>query len=305
MNTPLVSVIIPTYKRANCLPRAIGSVLNQTYQNVEVIIVDDNVPDSQERKETQETMECYAGNSRVKYIMHEKNKGGSAARNTGIKAVNGDYVMFLDDDDEFYPKKIEKQVACLESHDGTWGCCYTRYERRKGNKLFMRSIDNREGEMLKEELSRNFFTAAGSNLMIRKEVIDDVGGFDESFVRNQDIEFLIRILSKYKIAYTDVLGLCCYVHDYKGVKWTVETYTEHFIEMFKDKISKFPENDQEDIYQMINLQLYRYYIFEEKSIGKAWKMISEKKITFVNSIFYIFYLIERKIRKVSKPYKLR
>jgi len=305
MNKPLVSVIIPTYKRANCLPRAIESVLNQTYSNFEIIVVDDNVPDSKEREETKRVLEDYKSDNRVRYIQHEKNKGGSAARNTGIRTVKGDYVMFLDDDDKFYPQKIEKQVECMESHGKEWGCCYTRYERRDGEKLFMSSVDKREGNMLKEELSRNFFTAAGSNLMIRKSVIDDVGGFDESFVRNQDIEFLIRILSKYKIAYADVLGLCCYVHGYKGVKWTMETITEHFVEMFRNKIALFPENDQKDIYQMINLQLYRYYIFDEKNIRKAWGMIKDEKISVLNSIMYIFYLVERKIRKVSKPYKLR
>ena len=99
-NTPLVSVIIPTYKRPDYLDRAIDSVLNQTYNNIEIIVVDDNNPNTEGRERTEKIMRRYENNPHVIYIKHEYNKNGSAARNTGFKASHGVYLAFLDDDDQ-------------------------------------------------------------------------------------------------------------------------------------------------------------------------------------------------------------
>ena len=110
----LVSVIIPTYKRPDKLDVAINSVLRQTYPNVEVIVVDDNDPDTEGRRLTEEKMSKFNDESRVKYIKHDHNKNGSAARNTGARASKGEYVAFLDDDDEYLPNKIESQLQTLD-----------------------------------------------------------------------------------------------------------------------------------------------------------------------------------------------
>ena len=101
MDKPEVSVVITTYKRPEKLGRAIKSVLNQSLKDWELIIVDDNNADSPFRKETGAFMEGYLGDSRIRYIKHEKNAGAPAARNTGIKAAMGAYIALLDDDDEF------------------------------------------------------------------------------------------------------------------------------------------------------------------------------------------------------------
>src|SRR5690625_2563800 len=100
-NNPLVSVIIPTYKRPHMLARAIESVLNQTYINIEIIIVDDNSIESSYRKETIEFMRRYSEYNNILYVKHKENKGGSVARNTGIAIAKGKFVTFLDDDDEY------------------------------------------------------------------------------------------------------------------------------------------------------------------------------------------------------------
>ena len=104
---PTVSVIIPTYNRAHLVDRAIQSVLNQTYKDFELIIVDDGSTDNTEDiiKEFQKKDE------RIKYIRHEENRGGSAARNTGIKAAKGEYIAFLDSDDEWLPIKLGRQIS--------------------------------------------------------------------------------------------------------------------------------------------------------------------------------------------------
>jgi glycosyltransferase involved in cell wall biosynthesis len=111
MPDSLVSVVIPTYNRAYCLPRAIDSVLGQTHPEVDVIVVDDGSKD-----DTAEMMRArYGGDRRVRYH-HQQNKGISGARNTGLGMVIGNYVALLDSDDEWEPWKLELQVGCMRAH---------------------------------------------------------------------------------------------------------------------------------------------------------------------------------------------
>ena len=107
----LVSVIIPTYKGSKCLSRAINSVLNQVGVDFEVLVVDDNNPDSDERKKTEIVMKDYVNDDRVIYLKHPCNMNGSVARNTGIAKAKGEIISFLDDDDFYFPDRLAK---CLK-----------------------------------------------------------------------------------------------------------------------------------------------------------------------------------------------
>lgn len=109
---PSVSVIIPTCKRIRELKRAIESVLNQTFQDFEVVVVDDNNL-GETKDQVKKIVEDFC-DKRLRYISHEKNKGNAIARNTGIKLARGKYIAFLDDDDIFLPKKLEKHVKILD-----------------------------------------------------------------------------------------------------------------------------------------------------------------------------------------------
>lgn len=110
---PRVTVIIPTYKRTvDFLSRAVKSVINQTYPNVEVIVIDDSPSDYELRNSIKEYMDTVV-NDDIKYFQNEKNIGGSLARNRGIELATGEYISFLDDDDEYMPEKIEKQVKFM------------------------------------------------------------------------------------------------------------------------------------------------------------------------------------------------
>jgi glycosyltransferase involved in cell wall biosynthesis len=124
---PTVSVIIPTYNRAHLIGRAIQSVLKQTYQDFEVIVVDDGSIDNTEEvvKKIQE--------NRVYYYKHDKNKGGSAARNTGISLAKGEYIAFQDSDDEWLPEKLEKQIGVFNNQTKNVGVVYTGFYRIEGN----------------------------------------------------------------------------------------------------------------------------------------------------------------------------
>ena len=296
----LVSVIIPTYKRPDTLPRAINSVLNQTYKNIEIIVVDDNDPDSMERKRTELVMEQYKKNKQIKYIRHPKNMNGSVARNTGFRFSKGEFVMFLDDDDEFLPQKVDVQVRCLKNKDSSWGACYTRYVRMKDGKVFSRSIENREGYLLIEELKRNLFVAAGSNLMIRRAVFEELGGFDESFARNQDQEFLTRLLLKYKLAYADTVGLIVHLHDnINKNNIDFDEITNQYLETFEDIISNLNDEDRQAVLRMINLQRFRAKLFRSSEWSEAVEMVKEQEVRIYDVLHYIMHLAYRRITKTS------
>lgn len=110
---PRVTVIIPTYKRTvDFLSRAVKSVIAQTYPNVEIIVIDDSPSDYKLRNSIKEYMDTVV-NDNIKYFQNEKNMGGSLARNRGIELATGEYISFLDDDDEYMPEKIEKQVKFM------------------------------------------------------------------------------------------------------------------------------------------------------------------------------------------------
>ena len=122
----LVSVVIPTYKRADKLKRAIDSVIGQTYPDLEILVVNDNEADDEY---TERLKKIFADitDSRVRLVMQEKHINGAAARNAGIKASKGEYIAFLDDDDVWAKRKIERQVDTLSSLDESYGAVSTLF----------------------------------------------------------------------------------------------------------------------------------------------------------------------------------
>lgn len=194
----MISVVIPTYARPTNLIRAIESVLNQTYSAIEIIVVDDNGLGTPYQEETERLLCDYILNDKIKYITHEVNKNGSAARNTGFRASQGEYVAFLDDDDEFLPAKLQMQVDVLMTLDTSWGGCYcdTCLIDKDGNKRVYpcKKSGDLTADML---LEKAFFNT--STLLLRRKVIEELDGFDESYNRHQDWEFLIRFFRKYKL----------------------------------------------------------------------------------------------------------
>ena len=185
MDTLLVSVIIPTYKRSEMLPRAIDSVLAQSYKNVQVVVVDDNNPDTDYRQATEQRMTAYNQDTRVKYIRHEKNMNGSVARNTGIKNSDGELVAFLDDDDWYWPEKIEKQVKYLVTHP-IYRAVYCGWKRE--NKV---TIPSDEGDLSYNILSGDHIIYTNAIMMWKNDAIN-CGGWDETFKRHQEAAFLLR-----------------------------------------------------------------------------------------------------------------
>ena len=290
----LVSVVIPTYNRPVYLKRCIDSVINQTYKNIEIIVVDDNDPKTDPRKETEQVMSGYAGIDKITYLKHDHNKNGSAARNTGWRHSRGEYITFIDDDDVIECTKIEKQVECLEHLDSSWGACYTGYRLFKEHGDWQISSENRNGDCYVAALMRTMFMGSGSNLFLRKSVVDEIGGYDETFIRNQDIEFLVRVLEKYKLAYVDEVLLTIYQEGQRPNRSyeQLEKISEHYLSKFKKRIDALKPEDRERVYAVISLERCRG-AFYKKKYWKGLKILKDNKVKLKYQIKYCKYLIHR------------
>lgn len=196
----LVSIIIPTYARPDNLCRAINSVLLQTYQPIEIIVVDDNGEGTSFQIATEKLLKDYIENKQITYIKHNVNKNGAAARNTGVKVAKGVFVGLLDDDDVFDSRKIEEQVNALEAAhqlDSLYQGCFCNVCRvfdEKSIPVFNPKSKNLMRDLLLEKVAFN-----SSTMLFFRDAFLSIGGFDERFRRHQDWEFSIRFLSKYKM----------------------------------------------------------------------------------------------------------
>lgn len=207
---PKVSVIIPTYNRAEFLRSAIRSVLNQTFQDFEIIVVDDASKDK-----TQEVVSSFS-DRRIEYIRHEINKGGSAARNTGIRMSEAEYIAFLDDDDEWLPEKLHMQVELMESSPPMVGCIYTGFSfvDRNNERVLAQRIPSKRGYLF-NELANGNCIGTSSTPLLRKECFEKVGLFDERLSSNQDYDMWIQISKEYQFECIEKVLVTYRVHENK------------------------------------------------------------------------------------------
>jgi glycosyltransferase involved in cell wall biosynthesis len=215
-DNPLVSVIIPCYNRETFIADAIDSALAQTYQNLEIIVVNDGSTDG-----TENVINGYLANPRVRYIKHEKNRGIPAARNTAIRQARGDYVAFLDSDDMWLPKKIESQLEVF-SRDvaGDVGLVWSNafFRDNQGNtETVGASVPPDIGSLPRDTLLRrlflhNFITA--QTVMVRRTCFDKVGLLDEHLKGGaDDFDFWLRLAPYFRFEYVSIPLVVARLHD--------------------------------------------------------------------------------------------
>lgn len=192
----LVSVVIPTYKRKDAFNRAINSVLKQTYENIEIIVVDDNV-DEDISEYVQKSVENLQRNSNynIQYIKNEQNLGGALTRNEGLKAAKGTYVAFLDDDDEYLEKNIEKKVERFKkSNDGRLALVYGWCESRNSEgETLVQYKNNTVGNCIFEAMYE--CVAATTQWLCKRDALLDVDGFTD-VPSKQDSTLILKLLYK-------------------------------------------------------------------------------------------------------------
>ncbi len=194
-----VSVIIPTYNRAHMITEAIDSVLNQTFKDFELIIVDNYSSDN-----TESVVKSYA-DERIRYFKNQNNGLVSINRNYGIQKSGGEYTAFLDDDDLWLPEKLEKQVELLDSSKEL-GLVYSDSYVVDSNgdlreNTFFYDMKPFRGNAFNELLQGNFIPTL--TVAIRREVLDKVGVFNPGYKICQDYDLWLRIAEYYPIDFIE------------------------------------------------------------------------------------------------------
>lgn len=189
-----VSVVIPVFNRAHLVASAIDSVLGQSCDDISVdlIIVDDGSSD-----DLAGTLQRYG--SRIACIRHDKNAGAAAARNSGVAAARGDYVAFLDSDDEWLPKKLALQIGMMRDRNWVASCTAYYLARRGSAERVSPALET--GTLSLSDLVWGCFVSPGSTLVFKRELFQEVGPLDTRLGRLEDWDWLLRYAYKHNLAF--------------------------------------------------------------------------------------------------------
>ncbi|WP_052737677.1 glycosyltransferase family 2 protein [Bacillus sp. SA1-12] len=297
MEQGLVSVIIPTYKGSDIVCKSVDSVLKQLYKKIEIIVVDDNGKDTVDQIKTEQAMEKYSSLSNVTYVSHDKNRNGSAARNTGFRHSKGEYLCFLDDDDSYLPDKVLKQVEKFETLSEDFGIVYCSileiYSKHEKHKLEAHI----EGDILLPMLLWKT-RLCSSNIMIRRSVFEEVNGFDESFRRHQDWELLVRILDRYKCGAVAEVGVEKVLLD-RNVPNSARKVEEnglYFIQKMKPIIEGLGKEIAATVYSHYYIEWAKVF-FWERNFKRYWHYSKKCKKPVECFIKSFKYSVGRIVRK--------
>jgi len=246
-----ISVIIPTFNRGNLIRNSIKSVLNQTYKNLEVIVVDDGSTDN--TKDVVDKLE----DERIKYIKLEENKGGSNARNIGIQNSIGKYISFQDSDDIYYPDKLEMQFKNIIYKKSNFDFCKIKvifnesYSKYYPNRRQENSISN--GNIFDELISRGNFISTQA-ILIKKNFISKYL-FDPLIPRLQDFDLILRMIPKVKISYTK--KVLVELHVQKDSLTRSESKLKKAVKILLKKKFHFNSNQKKLFLNYINTEILR------------------------------------------------
>jgi glycosyltransferase involved in cell wall biosynthesis len=208
LKNPLVSIILPCYNRSHLLGRAIGSLISQTYENFEIIVVDDASTDS-----TAKVVSSF-NDQRIRYLKNHLRKGAAYSRNVGIRNALGYFIGFQDSDDEWLPDKLAKQMAVFAMASEDTGVVFTGFMKEKsGVRTYVppKHIRIDTGDLHRRLLWGNFVGTPA--LLVKIECFYKAGYFDESLPRYQDWELTLRFSSYYGFKFIDEPLFIAYYED--------------------------------------------------------------------------------------------
>ena len=211
----LVTAIVTTHNRIpSMVVRAVVSVLGQTYHPMEIIVVDDSDADYPLRDEVERSLRKLS--PKIDYIWLEDSRGANAARNVGLCRARGHYVAFLDDDDEWFPNKIERQVKSFDTDDSALVYCRCLVVNELIGMKYVSSSKHFCGDVFNELLFRDF-VGGTSGPLLRKRCVKEVGGFDELMESAQDYDLWLRIARRYSVSFVDEPLYAYHIHDGKRI----------------------------------------------------------------------------------------
>lgn len=298
----LVSAIITTHNRdPNIVQRAIHSVINQTYKDIEIIVVDDSTPVFARRNEVEQAVKDIS--DEIVYIKNASNQGACAARNTGLRNARGYYVAFLDDDDEWVPNKIEEQLKGFK--DNTIALTYSgiivfdevKKKKYKDTSLLV------NGNVFHRLLYNNIIGTA-SNPLIRADCIKAVGGFDELMQSAQDYDLWLRIAKRYRVQKTDKSLVVYHIHSGYHISTDVDKRISG-LERINMKYAEYIEAES-DLWHRRHMVLVPYYLDRDgrmKALSQWFSCVIKcpRKIA-ENSKYIIFILLGSKCFNVLSEF---
>jgi glycosyltransferase involved in cell wall biosynthesis len=229
------------------LKRAVRSVLNQTYTYLECIIVDDASSDG-----TQGMVDSFK-DDRLVYLRNNDNRGASASRNKGIRKSQGEFIAFLDDDDEWMDGKLEQQVNLLQKSPQNIGLVYCWMSYMKSEEELYNNKPILKGYIFKDMIDKQAI-GNSSTLLVRRKVIDQIGGFDETLPRGNDGDFIRRVSQKYEVDYVpEVLVRIYSGHGYDRISTNDMQGVVNAIRSQRVKLKKFREELDRYPYQASNI----------------------------------------------------
>ena len=248
----LISVVIPTFNRGNLIVRSVNSVLNQTYSNVEVIVVDDGSSDN--------TFDLISkiNDKRLKYYKLESNKGANFARNYGISKASGKYIAFHDSDDVFRPDKLRLQLENMKRNKSFLDFCKVCINLSSDDSFILPNDDMdkefNNDSFLNVLCKGNFISTQA--ILVKREVLDKIN-FDDSLPRFQDYDLVIRICSKYKVSYTNDILVDLYRQDDSISNSSLKLKKACLIMLRKDYNLSIEQND------ILNETLIKWFTMDD------------------------------------------
>jgi glycosyltransferase involved in cell wall biosynthesis len=299
----MVSVILPTHNRADILSRAIKSALEQSYEDIELIIVDDFSTD-----ETKSVIETFK-DARIRYVRLDRVSGGSAARNVGIDLSRGEFIAFLDDDDEWLPEKIEKQMEKFKQGAQDLGLIYT------GAIIITPDIKEEivtpkiGGHIYKKQLKEDNIHST-STWLVKKECFLNpyVGKFDETLPARQDYDLSLRLSKYYSVGYCSEPLVRIYRDRIDSISNDVSNRVKGHLLVLKKierEISNLDVLNKNIILSSHYFSIGKYYqLKNEIHNSKRYLLKALKKWPFnlKAGVFYLLLLIGDKNIKLFKTY---
>ncbi|MCR2807402.1 glycosyltransferase family 2 protein [Paenibacillus soyae] len=289
-----VSVVIPSFNRAKTIWKALDSVLNQTYPIAEIIIVDDNSQD-----DTETVVNSYREkHPNITYYKHSVNRGGGAARNTGIELSKGRYIAFLDSDDEWLENKIEKQMKLVSTlKDKNIGMVYTGIYNvyiNQGNRVSKYS-PNRYKDIMYGLLCENFIGST-SVVLCSKEALLAIGGFDVTLPSCQDWDLYLKIAERYDVVGVEEPLIRYYIHDDSITGSSTKVITGHDIlhSKINNQLQLQKKYNSRKITATHSLTLGRYFVNKGEYARARKYLVDAIKTTtsvsiIVKSLYHLIY----------------
>ena len=304
MRYPLISILLPTYNRAYVLGRTINNIIDQTWKNWELIVVDDN--------STDDTEKLVAGfkDKRIRYIKHKTNKGEAAARNTGGKIATGVFIANQDSDDLWEPTKLEEEISLLSNAPADVGGVYSQTKRTfmDGRVVLVpdESAPQKEGN-LHEIFLRGDFYITSQAITVRKQYIENIGWFDENLRLLNDAEFCIRFSQKYKLLYNPRLRVISDVvpgSQSQNPELRLRS-REYIFNKHRKEFTKYPAILAKNAYSIGNAHALRGELREAHPFLRIAKLSAPRNIKYSVALFLSLIPIRRLYKTAGKILALR